>query len=292
MTAKRILGRYTNERGHWVGNGFPVRSLFDYNTFGRQLSPFLLLDRAGPHEFAPGDDRRGVGTHPHRGFETVTIVYAGEVSHRDSGGGGGTIGPGDVQWMTAGSGVVHEEFHAEPFTRRGGLLDMVQLWVNLPAKHKMTTPRYQSILDADMPRVALPDGAGTLRVIAGDYAGVQGPAHTFSPMLVADVQLVAGKRAGFTVLDGWSLAVVLLHGRATASDQALLQPAQFALYDQAGSRFSLHAEEDSLVLLLAGAPLNEPIEGYGPFVMNTAREIDEAIDDFNSGRFGTLPVAG
>ena len=173
---KKILGVYEAPRPHWVGNGFPVRSLFSYGDHGKALSPFLLLDHAGPHQFTPTTEQRGVGTHPHRGFETVTIVYEGEVAHRDSTGAGGTIGPGDVQWMTAASGILHEEFHSEAYARTGGPFEMVQLWVNLPAKDKMAAPGYQTLLNADIPQVALPDGAGSVRVIAGDFEAAHGPA--------------------------------------------------------------------------------------------------------------------
>lgn len=289
MTTKKLVGVYTNEHAHWVGDGFPVRSLFDYNTFGRQLSPFLLLDRAGPHEFAPTTQQRGVGAHPHRGFETVTIVYAGSVAHRDSSGGGGIIGPGDVQWMTAGSGLLHDEFHAPSFAASGGLLDMVQLWVNLPARHKMTPPNYQAITDADIPSVALPGDAGRVRVIAGEFDGQRGPAHTFSPMSVWDLRLAAGKQLELRVPDGHTLAVVVLHGSLRVNSAQNVADAQFALFDQAGTTVSLSANDDAVVLVLGGEPLDEPIEGYGPFVMNTRQEIHDAVQDFRSGRFGQMP---
>lgn len=209
---KKVLGVHTQPRQHWVGDGFPVRSLFSYQSHAQQLSPFLLLDHAGPASFTPTDKPRGVGQHPHRGFETVTLVYKGEVSHQDSTGQGGTIGPGDVQWMTAGSGILHEEFHSEAFSRSGGDLEMVQLWVNLPAKDKMTQPGYQAIQSKDIPTVALPNGAGHLRLIAGQNGGISGPAHTFSPMQVCDVQLNAGAVATLDVAEGWSAALVVLSG--------------------------------------------------------------------------------
>ena len=196
---KKILGVYRAPRPHWVGDGFPARSLFSYNSHGRDLSPFLLLDYAGPHRFAPAAQPRGVGQHPHRGFETVTIVYEGEVEHRDSTGAGGKIGPGDVQWMTAASGILHEEFHSRDFTRAGGTLEMVQLWVNLPAQNKMAAPGYQTLLAADIPSVELPDRAGRVRVIAGEFDGHRSPARTFTPMDVWDVRLNAGKPAEFTL---------------------------------------------------------------------------------------------
>lgn len=287
---KKILGVYANNHRHWVGDGFPVRSLFAYSRFGAQLSPFLLLDYAGPQAFTPTINKRGVGAHPHRGFETVTIVYQGGVAHRDSTGSGGVIGPGDVQWMTAGAGILHEEFHSPAFARSGGELEMVQLWVNLPAKNKMAVPGYQGILDSDIPSVLLPDAAGRVRVIAGSYAGHTGPARTFSPIDVWDVRLNTGKHAAFSLPAGHSLAVVVLHGAVRVNNNSeAVREAQFAVLDQAGSDFTLTANSDATLLVLAGAPLNEPIEGHGPFVMNTAQQIQEAIEDFNNGRFGKMP---
>ena len=189
---KTVRGIHSKPHMHWVGDGFPVRSLFDYQGLGKQLSPFLLLDHAGPAEFSPATKPRGVGQHPHRGFETVSIVYEGEVAHRDSTGQGGVIGPGDVQWMTAGAGILHEEFHSEAFTQKGGQLHMVQLWVNLPAKDKMTAPGYQAILSAEIPKVEIQNGAANARVIAGEFLGARGAAHTFTPMQVVDLAVKAG----------------------------------------------------------------------------------------------------
>lgn len=287
MSLKNVLGVYAASRPHWVGDGFPVRSLLSYNTFGQVLSPFLMLDYAGPQHFPGTSGRRGVGMHPHRGFETVTIVYAGEVEHRDSTGAGGVIGPGDVQWMTAGSGILHEEFHSEVFSRTGGQLEMVQLWVNLPAKDKMTAPGYQSILSRDIPVVELPGGSGSLRVIAGSYDGQPGPAHTFSPIDVWDLRLFAGKPVPLHLPPGRSLAVVVLNGTVQVNDTHELRDAQMAVLAQTGDTFTLATQRDEAkLLILSGEPLNEPIEGYGPFVMNTALQIHEAIEDFNSGRFG------
>lgn len=286
---KKLLGIHGNNRGHWVGNGFPVRSLFSYEGFGQALSPFLLFDYAGPRDFGATTEQRGVGTHPHRGFETVTIVYSGEVAHRDSTGAGGTIGPGDVQWMTAGSGILHEEFHSPAYAKTGGPFEMVQLWVNLPAQHKMTPPRYQGLTANDIPTVALPEGAGSLRVIAGEYAGHKGPAQTFSPVDVWDVRLNDGRRAHFTLPEGRSLAIAVLNGTVEVNGAQIAREAQVAVLDHDGREFTLEANGDSKLLVLSGAPLNEPIEGYGPFVMNTKEEIRAAIDDYNSGRFGGIP---
>lgn len=285
---KKILGTYSSPRQHWVGDGFPVRTLFSYNTLGEQMSPFLMLDYAGPTEFTPTTTPRGVGQHPHRGFETVTIVYKGEVSHRDSSGGGGTIGPGDVQWMTAGAGVIHEEFHSPEYTKTGGEFEMVQLWVNLPAKDKMTPGHYQGILNAQIPVAQLPNNAGQVRVIAGDYEGHKGPAETYSPIDVWDVQLNAGKHVSFAVNEGHTVAVVVLKGTVQVNNSQIAREAQMVVLDQVGTEFTIEANTDAKFLILSGLPLNEPIAGYGPFVMNTTQEIDEAIRDFNSGRFGTI----
>jgi redox-sensitive bicupin YhaK (pirin superfamily) len=282
---KKISGLYSAPKSHWVGDGFPVRSLFSYDSMGRHVSPFLLLDYAGPAEFEPSDTPRGVGRHPHRGFETVTIVYAGEVAHQDSTGAGGVIGPGDVQWMTAGAGIIHEEFHSPDFTRRGGPLEMVQLWVNLPARDKRAAPGYQHLSKTDIPVVELPGGAGHLRVIAGEYAGQRGPARTFTPIDVWDLKLAAGSRAALDVREGHTLALVVLRGSVRINGSQAARETQMVLFHREGRDFTLEADSDAVVLLLAGEPIDEPIAGYGPFVMNTQEEIREAIDDFNSGRF-------
>jgi quercetin 2,3-dioxygenase len=285
---KKILGVYSPPRQHWVGDGFPVRSLFSYNSHAQQLSPFLLLDYAAPTQFPRGTHRRGVGQHPHRGFETVTIVYQGEVEHRDSTGAGGRIGPGDVQWMTAASGILHEEFHSQAFTETGGTFEVVQLWVNLPAKDKMSKPGYQTLLAADIPSVELPDGAGHLRVISGEYAGSRGPARTFTPIDVWDVRLNQGRAARFEVPEGRTLALVVLHGTVEVNGTDVARDAQLVVFDRAGTTISIEANNDAAFLLLSGEPLDEPVVGYGPFVMNTTAEIHQAIEDFNSGRFGEI----
>lgn len=273
---------------HWVGDGFPVHSLFSYSDHGRELSPFLLLDYARPTEFTPSPRPRGVGVHPHRGFETVTIVYHGEVAHRDSTGRGGIIGPGDVQWMTAGTGILHEEFHSEAFTRSGGLMQMAQLWVNLPRSAKGTPAGYQAITAAQIPALTLPDGAGTARVIAGEFLGVTGPAHTHSPLLVADVRLAAGARVRLPKPAGWSGGLVVLDGVVAADDQAPVGAAQLLIAPRQSTGHWVASDAGALLLLLQGQPLDEPVVGYGPFVMNTRAEITQAIDDFNNGRFGTM----
>ena len=272
---------------HWVGNGFPVRTLFSYPALGPVLSPFLLLDYAGPMEFGPTSDRRGVGEHPHRGFETVTIVYAGEVEHRDSSGGGGRIGPGDVQWMTAAAGIVHEEFHGREFARRGGPFEMVQLWVNLPARDKKAPAGYQAITSDQIPTVALADG-GTARVIAGELAGTKGPASTFTPIAVWDLRLSSARRVDLIVPDGWTTALVVLRGELRVNGSETIHAAEVGLFDRAGTDLCIDDAKDATALLLAGEPIDEPIVGQGPFVMNTPQEIRQAIVDYQNGRMGGL----
>lgn len=286
---KKVVSVSSAPHQHWVGDGFPVRSMFSYHSHAHELSPFLLLDYAGPAEFAATDHLRGVGSHPHRGFETVTIVYKGEVAHRDSTGQGGTIGPGDVQWMTAGAGILHQEFHSEAFMRSGGMLEMVQLWVNLPAADKMAPAGYQAIVSGDIPVIDLPDGAGSVRVIAGDYAGKSGPARTFTPMQVWDVHLNAGGSTEFALPDGWNSALIVLHGTVQVNGEQILREAQMAVLDRTGSMVTIEANSDATVLVLSGQPIDEPVVGHGPFVMNTEAEIVQAIDDFNSGHFAQIP---
>jgi redox-sensitive bicupin YhaK (pirin superfamily) len=282
---KQVVEVMRSQGGHWVGDGFPVRSLFSYQGDTASLSPFLLFDYAGPHVFSPATRPRGVGQHPHRGFETVTIVYDGEVSHRDSTGAGGTIGPGDVQWMTAAGGIIHEEFHSPAYTARGGPFHMVQLWVNLPRKDKMTRAGYQGLTNADIPAVDIP--GGRVRVIAGDFGGAKGPARTFSPINVWDMRLQAGTQAAFDVPEGHTTLVAVLSGKLSVNGTAA-QDAQVVRLAREGTRVSLEAATDAMLLVLTGEPLNEPVFGYGPFVMTSEAEIRQAIDDFNSGRFGQV----
>lgn len=285
---KNIIGIYTSPRSHWVGDGFPVRTLFSYDTMGKHISPFLLLDHAGPADFTPTNQRRGVGQHPHRGFETVTIVYEGEVEHRDSTGAGGTIGPGDVQWMTAAKGILHEEFHSQAFAKRGGALEMVQLWVNLPAKDKMSEAGYQTILDGDIPSLPLANGAGSLRLIAGEFAGRTGPARTFTPIDVWDLRLNGGKAVTLDLHAGRNTALVVLKGTVQVNGQELAREGQLVLFERDGAQISLESNADAMVLLLSGEPIDEPIVGHGPFVMNTEQEIHQAFADFQSGQFGQM----
>ena len=273
---------------HWVGDGFPVRSLFSYQDLGQQLNPFILLDYAGPADFPPTEERLGVGEHPHRGFETVTIVYSGEVEHRDSSGGGGSIGPGDVQWMTAASGVVHEEFHGRNFAAQGGSFEMVQLWVNLPAKDKMSAPGYQNIQSSAIPSVALPGDLGRVRVIAGEYAGAQGPARTFTPLNVWDLDLRSSEAMKLAVPEGHVAAVVVLRGSLRINGTQELEAAELAVFDPKGSAIEIDKADNATALLLSGVPIDEPMVARGPFVMNTSQEILQAMADYQTGRMGSL----
>ncbi|MBX3610493.1 MAG: pirin family protein [Hydrogenophaga sp.] len=285
---KAVQAVHNAPHPHWVGDGFPVRSLFSYGDHGAQLSPFLLLDYAGPARFPPAERARGVGVHPHRGFETVTIVYEGEVAHRDSTGAGGTIGPGDVQWMTAASGILHEEFHSPAFTQQGGLLEMVQLWVNLPARSKMIAPGYQTIVDAQIPAVALPGNAGQLRVIAGQFDGHSGPAQTHTPMDVWDIRLQAGADVTLPLIAGHTAALVVLRGTVQVNGEAIARDAQLVQFARDGDQLHIEANSDAKLLFLGGEPINEPVVGHGPFVMNSRDEIIQAFHDFQEGRFGQM----
>ncbi len=288
---KRVVAVHKSPQGHWVGDGFPVRSLFSYHNLGKQLSPFLLLDYAGPAEFPPAERPRGVGEHPHRGFETVTIVYQREVEHKDSAGNGGKIGPGDVQWMTAAGGLMHEEFHSHAFARTGGTLEIAQLWVNLPARDKLSAPHYQSIVASDIPNVDLPDGGGRVRVIAGTYEGHRGPARTFTDINLWDVLLRAGKTMTLRVAEGHTTTIALLRGALRVNGTHDAGAAQAVQFDRADDEVRLEATEDATFLVLTGEPIDEPIAGYGPFVMNTREEITTAMKDLQEGRFGQLATA-
>ncbi|HWL06184.1 MAG TPA: pirin family protein [Xanthobacteraceae bacterium] len=285
---REILGIYSAPRGHWVGDGFPVRTMLSHHDQGAHISPFIMLDYAGPARFPPTNERRGVGAHPHKGFETVTIVYDGEVEHRDSTGAGGVIGPGDVQWMTAASGIIHEEYHSPAFAAKGGDFEMVQLWVNLPAKDKTAKPGYQSLLAADIPTVSLGNGAGSLRVIAGAYGDAKGPARTFTPINVWDVRLGRDNTATLDVPEGHTLSVLVLDGTVEVNGQEIAREAQMVLLGRNGGGVTIEANSDAKLLVLTGEPIDEPVVAHGPFVMNTVEEIRLAMRDFQSGRFGLM----
>jgi len=285
---KRVETILPSPPTHWVGDGFPVSSVISPQSVQSRLSPYVLFDYAGPARFEPSDQPRGVESHPHRGFETVTVVYQGELEHRDSGGNSGSIGPGDVQWMTAASGVLHEEKHSREFTRRGGTLEMAQLWVNLPAKHKMSRPGYQTLLRDSIPTVALAGDAGTVRVIAGDFNGTSGAARTFTPVILWDVKLRKEAQVHLPVPAGFTAAVFVRSGSAWVGGTHSASSRQLAVLDRAGAGVLLQAEEESEFLVVGGEPIDEPVVTHGPFVMNTHEEILTAIDDTRSGRLGRL----
>ena len=292
-TLKPIADVLTQPRHHWVGDGFDVNMAFSPSSYDpQQLSPFILMDHGAARHFPPASKPRGVGPHPHRGFETVTFAYQGEIDHRDSHGGGGRIGPGDVQWMTAGSGVVHEEFHSQAFTEAGGTLEMVQLWVNLPARLKMTTPRYQALLGTKFPRLEFGSGSG--RLIAGELQGQRGTADSHTPMTIFDIDLPAGGEASFELPLGHTILVFMLEGRLQAQGSRELRGAQLMVMKRdAPGAVSLAAShgERGRALVLSGEPLNEPVVAHGPFVMNTREEIAKAVEDYQRGRMGTLTPA-
>ena len=288
-SVKKLQSIQRSTDRHWVGDGFPVRTLFAYpNLEPLSISPFLLLDYAGPMDFPPTKQRRGVGEHPHRGFETVTIVYQGEVEHRDSSGGGGIIRPGDVQWMTAASGLVHDEFHSLNFAQNGGTFEMVQLWINLPAKDKMTEPGYQSITSDRIPSVSLADDAGVMRVIAGEFAGLKGPAKTFTAIEVWDLRLASKKQIDLEIPDRYTTILVVLKGGVRVNESEMIEEAEIGIFDRAGTSIHLDCKKDAMVLLLSGEPINEPVVGQGPFVMNSSQEIFQAMLDYQNGKMGNL----
>lgn len=275
---------------HWVGDGFPVHPMMSPDVHGQAMSPFLLLDYAAPMAFQPSEGPpRGVGEHPHRGFETVTIVYAGELEHRDSTGAGGGIGPGDVQWMTAGAGILHEEFHSAAFTRTGGTLEMAQLWINLPSRYKMSRPGYQTLFAKEIPSIALGDAAGTLRVIAGTFDGATGPAHTFSDIDLWDVALTAGGSTTLTLPEGHTAGIALLSGRISVNGSPPIHGPALTVLSREGFGIAVTALSAARFLVLSGEPIDEPIVARGPFVMNTDVEIRQAMLDYKSGRFGVIP---
>lgn len=283
---KTILPAPTH--GHWVGDGFPVRPIFGGYAFTHEISPFLMFDYGGPMEFTPTSAKRGVGPHPHRGFETVTIAFQGEIEHGDSVGNRGVIGPGDVQWMTAASGIVHEEFHSHAFGKRGGMMEMVQLWVNLPSRFKMSAPRYQPIVSGDIPVVALPGNAGKVRVIAGNFNGTKGIADTFSPVELWEIHLHANQSTELSVPEGHNAMLFVRNGKVTVNDEKTAGAADLAMFSLEGSKINIKAHGDADCLLMGGEPINEPIAAHGPFVMNTKEEIHQAIIDYQSGRMGFM----
>jgi quercetin 2,3-dioxygenase len=284
------LSIHRGGEAHWVGDGFPVQTVFSYQDLGPELTPFLLLDHAGPTDFAPTEKERGVGWHPHRCFETVTVVYAGEVDHEDSAGNRGSIGPGDVQWMTAGSGILHKEVHGRDYARHGGRFEVLQLWVNLPAKSKMTAPRYQTLVARDLPIVSLPEDGGSVRVIAGKFAGAKGPAHTFTPINLLDVRLRAGHRLQLDLRDGYTAGLFIQEGKVLVNGGEAANEGELVVFERNGDEVAIEATADATVFVMNGQPIDEPIAGYGPFVMNTQQQIQQAIADMRTGRLGKIPA--
>jgi len=273
---------------HVVGDGFHVRNLLPSNDLDRELSPFIMLDYAGPTVYPATDTPRGVGEHPHRGFETVTVVYQGMLAHRDSAGNSGVIGPGDVQWMTAASGVVHEERHEREWAKRGGTLQAIQLWVNLPKAFKMSAPGYQTILNDHIPVLPLEAGAGSLRVIAGSVRGVRGPAKTFTPVELYDLWLRAGRSMSLQIPKDFNVGLFVLSGRASLEGTHRLTEAELAVFVSNGEPVVITAEEDVTILVMAGEAIHEPVARYGPFVMNTKVELVQAVSDYQAGKMGHL----
>jgi hypothetical protein len=289
--SRTVAGVFRSAPRHWVGDGFHVSTYFPRPSLpAERVSPFVLMDYGAPHEFAPlAYGKRGVGWHPHRGFETVTVAWEGSVSHRDSAGHAGVIGPGDVQWMTAGEGILHEEYHEEDFTRRGGRMHMMQLWVNLPKKDKMAEPGYQPITAKDIPVVTLAGGAGTVRVIAGEHDGTRGAARTFTPITLLDVHLSPSGRLAVTLPASHNAMAIVTSGSVIAGGRTA-GAGELVLFENDGGRLDLVGGEEAHLLVLGGEPLNEPIVQYGPFVMNTRDEIRQAIADFEAGKLGAVPA--
>lgn len=273
---------------HFVGDGFRVHNFIPGTSSMKRMDPFIMLDYNSKYTFPPTTKPKGVGVHPHRGFETVTIAYKGRVEHGDSAGGGGVIGEGDVQWMTAASGVLHKEFHETEWSKTGGEFQMVQLWVNLPAKDKMSAPKYQAIANADITKVALPDNAGEIEVIAGEYNGKKGTASTFSPVNMFNVKLNKGAKTKLSFPSSYTTALLMVEGNAILNESTEAPQDHFVMFSNDGETFSIEAKTDALILVLSGEPLNQPIAAHGPFVMNTQEELIEAFQDFNTGKFGYL----
>jgi quercetin 2,3-dioxygenase len=288
MNTKQIERVVAPGQPHFVGDGFRVHNFIPGSYLNMQrMNPFIMLDYGSKHYFPPTEKPKGVGVHPHRGFETVTIAYKGKVAHHDSSGGGGVIGEGDVQWMTAASGVLHKEYHEEEFSKKGGDFQMVQLWVNLPAKDKMSEPKYQGISNADIQRYQLPDSNGTVEVIAGKYKDISGAASTFTPVHLLNLRLKANAQTDFSFPANYNTALLVVEGEVEVNG-TMAKTDHFVLFANAGEDFVVKAGSDAVVLVLSGEPINEPIAAHGPFVMNTHEELIQAFHDYNDGKFGSL----
>ena len=285
---KSIEAIFSPPPPHMVGDGFRVHNFFPNERIGKKrMSPFFLMDYNSKVEFAPTNRPRGVGVHPHRGFETVTIAYHGRIAHHDSAGNSGVIGEGDVQWMTAASGLLHKEYHEEEFSKEGGLFQMVQLWVNLPAKDKMSPPKYQEITHDKMGKYQLPGNAGVIEIIAGEYKEVKGPAFTFTPMSVFNARLKKDAQVEFNFPPNYNTGILVVEGNAIINDQTVAAD-HFVLFKNDGELIDVRTDEDAILLILSGEPIDEPIAQYGPFLMNTWKELEQAVEDVSAGKFGVL----
>jgi redox-sensitive bicupin YhaK (pirin superfamily) len=289
MSTKQVEAVLHGSAFGMVGDGFRVTNYFpNGNKPGRKMSPFILLDYHPPHTYTPTKQARGVGVHPHRGFETVTLAFQGAIAHHDSFGGSGTIFPGDVQWMTAGSGLLHKEYHEAAFTQNGGVMQMLQLWVNLPGKDKNVRPRYQAITRNQMTRVQADEGEGFVEVIAGEHKGAKGPAMTFTPIHMYRVQLSAGAKHSFEIPENFNTGILWVKGNGSVNETREAKELDFLLFNQVGTNFTIQATTDIELVVLAGEPIDEPVVQYGPFVMNHPNEIQEAIEDYHAGKYGVL----
>jgi hypothetical protein len=288
MSIKKVEAVISAPPFHMVGDGFRVHNFIPGRYSMERMSPFIMLDYGSRHYFPPTDKPRGVDVHPHRGFETVTIAYKGKVAHHDSAGNSGIIGEGDVQWMTAASGVLHKEYHEENFSKQGGDFQMVQLWVNLPAKFKMSQPKYQEITNDTISKVSLENNEGVVEVIAGEYQQVKGSAETFTPVHLLNSKLNKGGKATFNFPANYNTFIIVLEGSVVLNETSNVDYNCMAVFSNEGTDFSIEAKEDAIVLVLSGEPINEPIYAHGPFVMNTRDEIIQAFNDFQNGKFGTL----
>lgn len=290
MMTKKVELVVAPKEPHFVGDGFRVHNFIPsgFRLDMKRMDPFIMLDYNSKYNFPPSIEPKGVGVHPHRGFETVTIAYKGKVAHHDSSGGGGIIGEGDIQWMTAASGVLHKEYHEENFSKTGGIFQMVQLWVNLPAKDKMSSPKYQAIQNKTIKRFLLENNGGEIEVIAGDYKNIKGAASTFSPVHMLNAKLKKGAKADFSFPSAYNTTLLVIEGSVTINGLEKVPTDHLALFENVGEHFEIEATEDAIVLVLSGEPLNEPIAAHGPFVMNTKQELMDAFNDFNNGKFGYL----
>jgi len=290
MTMKKVELVVAPQAPHFVGDGFRVHNFIpsSFRVDMQRMDPFILLDYNSKYKFPPSDKPKGVGVHPHRGFETVTIAYKGKVEHHDSSGGGGVIAEGDVQWMTAARGILHKEYHETEWSKKGGEFQMVQLWVNLPAKYKMSGPKYQAIANSEMNKVVLSNEIGLVEVIAGDYQGTKGPASTFSPMHLFNAKLNMGGKALFEFPANYNTALLVIEGNISINGRENVAVDHFVLFENEGETFEVHANDKAVVLVMSGEPIGEPIAAHGPFVMNTKQELLQAFKDFDEGKFGYL----